>query len=350
MIIQEKNRRSSMTIENLEKELKEGNLKSLYLFYGDELFLLETNLKRIKKLFGETIKGINYILMDEQNIGEILSDIETPSFGYEKKLMITRNTGLFKKEGKKKNAELSKIKERLLNYLKENKEIMEQSVVLVFVEEEVEKQELYHMIEKIGVICKFEDQKPVQIMQRLKAICEAYQVEIDANTLSYLIECCGTKMQDLMNEIRKLIEYAGKEGKIQKQDIDQLCIKKLESVIFDLTDNLGKRQIKKSLEVLHNLLYDKEPLQKILITLYHHFKKLYFVKLALQEQRDVITVLNLKPNQTFLVNKYKMQAGYFKENELRAILTKIQDLDDQFKNGKIDLQVGLESILCEHCS
>ena len=31
-----------MTIENLEKELKENKLNSLYLLYGEELFLLES--------------------------------------------------------------------------------------------------------------------------------------------------------------------------------------------------------------------------------------------------------------------------------------------------------------------
>ena len=59
-------------------------------------------------------------------------------------------------------------------------------------------------------------------------------------------------MQELINEIRKLIEYAGENGTIQKEDIDSLCIKKLESVIFDLTDSLGKRNIKLALNVLHN--------------------------------------------------------------------------------------------------
>ena len=43
---------------------------------------------------------------DENNVSELISDIETPSFGYEKKLIIVRNSGLFKKEGKRKNAEL----------------------------------------------------------------------------------------------------------------------------------------------------------------------------------------------------------------------------------------------------
>ena len=60
-------------------------------------------MKKIKTLFGECIKGINDILVDEQNVQEIISDIETPSFGYERKLIIARNTGLFKKEAKKKS-------------------------------------------------------------------------------------------------------------------------------------------------------------------------------------------------------------------------------------------------------
>ena len=54
-----------LTIENLEKELKNNQLKSLYLLYGEELFLLESSLKKIKALFGEAIKGINYISIDE---------------------------------------------------------------------------------------------------------------------------------------------------------------------------------------------------------------------------------------------------------------------------------------------
>ena len=113
-----------MTIENLEKELKSGQLQSLYLLYGEELYLLETNLKKIKTLFGECVKGINFIMIDEQNVPEIISDIETPSFGYEKKLIIARNTGLFKKEGKKKSGDTAKLKEKLAKYIEENIKII----------------------------------------------------------------------------------------------------------------------------------------------------------------------------------------------------------------------------------
>lgn len=189
----------------------------------------------------------------------------------------------------------------------------------------------------------------MQLIQRLKAICNAYNVKVDNNVLQYFIECCGTDMQELINEIRKLIEYAGNNGTIEKQDIDELCIKKMESIIFDLTDNLGKKNIAKSLEVLKNLIYAKEPIQKILISLYNHFKRLYLTSVSVVYNKDVIKSLNLKPNQTFLVGKYKTQARYFKGNELRGILQDLCDLDYQYKNGLIDLQVGLETVLCKYC-
>ena len=340
-----------LKIDELEKQLSQQEPKGIYLLYGEETFLLQQQLNKIKKKFGEIIKGINYIEIDENNIQELIADIETPAFGYSTKLIIARNTGIFKREVKGRSGGASKeLKDKINEYLKSNIDMINESVILVFVENEVEKNSIYNTIERIGTVCNFEEQKPFQIIKRLKAICNSYKVNVDESTLQYLIESCGTNMQDLINEIRKLIEYAGENGKIQKQDIDKLCIKKIESVIFDLTDNLGQKKVKEALEVLYNLIASKEPIQKILITLYNHFKKLYFVKIAIANNKDVAQSLQLKPNQMFLVNKYKLQAKGFKTSELRKIIQELEDLDYHYKIGLIDLNVGLEAILCVYCS
>ena len=55
-----------MTVENLEKELKQEKLHSIYLFYGEETYLLENAVKKIKKIFGDLILGINYIQINEK--------------------------------------------------------------------------------------------------------------------------------------------------------------------------------------------------------------------------------------------------------------------------------------------
>ena len=339
-----------MTIVELEKDLKEGNLNSLYLLYGEEVFLLESNLKKIKKLFGEIIPGINYIQIDDSNVESLISDIETPSFGYEKKLIIVKNSGLFKKEGKRKSAKISELKEKVVEYFKNNISDIKKYNVIVFVEDDVEKNALYKLIDKEGIVCNFEKLKPADIIKRLKAIFNAYKVNIDNETLKYLIEECGTSMQDLINESRKLIEYAGENGVVNKQEIDLLCVKQIEAVIFTLTDSLGKKDISSAIQTLKNLIYNKEPIQKILITLYNHFKKLYFTKIALEQNMSLAEALNLKPNQLFLAGKYKTQASFFKKEELKQILEELILLDQNSKIGLIDVNIGLEAILARYCS
>ena len=147
-------------------------------------------------------------------------------------------------------------------------------------------------------------------------------------------------MQDLINEIRKLIEYKGQNGTITKSDIDKLCTKQIQA----------KKICGKALDVYKGLIANKEPIQKILVTLYNHFKKLYIIKIAEKNNQNITDAMDLKPNQTFLISKYKAQAKYFEEKELRKILEELINLDANYKIGLIDLEIGLEAILCRYCS
>lgn len=339
-----------ITSADVEFKLKNEGLNSLYLFFGEETYLIENSIKKIKTKFGDLVKGINFIEIDEGNISSLISELETPPFGYAKKLVIVKNANIFAKDIKKKSAKDSGYAGKINEYILGNLAYINSSVILVFIENEVEKNDLFKTIDANGVVCNFELLKPLELERRIKSICNAYGVKIETDTIRYFMECVGTNMQDIINELRKLIEYAGNGGTIQKNDIELLTIKQIDSVIFDLTDSLGKKDIAEALRVLKNLIYMKEPLQKILITLYNHFKKLYIVTIASRLGKDAVLSLNLKPNQTFLLGKYKTQAKYFSENELRLILQKLIDLDYNYKIGNIDLDVGMQSILCAYCS
>ena len=62
-------------LEELEMNLKQGKLGKIYLFHGEEIYLLEAVLKKIKNLFGERLQGINYIYIDDTNVENVLADI-----------------------------------------------------------------------------------------------------------------------------------------------------------------------------------------------------------------------------------------------------------------------------------
>lgn len=308
-----------------------------YLLFGEDTFLLEQYVKKIKKSFGELQQGINFIQIDESNVNNIIADIETPAFGFEKKLIIAKNCSLFTKK--------NLLADKIASYLIENDT---SDTELIFIEEKAEKNSLYNTIEKNGTIKEFKELRMPELIKQVKSIANGYEVKINENIAQYLIECVGNNMQFIINELRKLIEYAGKGGEIKKEDIDSLTIKTTQSVIFDLTDNLGKKNIKEAMKILQNLKYNKEPTQMIPIMLYRHFKKLYIVHLC--KGADIAKSLKLKPNQTFLARKYSMQANYFKEEELEIILNELINLDENSKNGNLDLDIGLDAILCNYCS
>ena len=279
-----------------------------------------------------------------------------PPFGFEKKLIIVKNSGLFKRhktddEEREEDVKVqNKMENILAKYIEENIDLIKKSVVLVFVETTVIKNKLQKAIQEYGTVLEFKRLKPAQLSEMIRKICAQYKVNIDVQTANLFIDICGLNMQNLINEIRKLIEYVGPNGTITEAEINLLSIKDFDSVIFDLTDNLGKKNIKKALEILHELIYNKEPIQKILITLYGHFKKLYITILAKKYNKNLAESLNLKPNQMFLTTKYSMQARYFKEEELLNILKQLINLDYNAKKGLIDINIGLDTVLCTYCS
>lgn len=339
-----------MLLQKLEQELNAKKLNSIYVLYGEEKYLLENTVNKIKKIFGTLQEGINYASLDETNVNNIIAEIETPSFGFDKKLVIVKKSGLLSKESKSKNQ--NTISKKLAEYVEKNFEIINQSVVIVIIEEKVEKCTLLDVLKKLEeknnvAICEFQKLKLNEIVVRLKKVCALYNVQVDENVLAYLVEISGTSMQNLMNEIRKLIEYVGNDGKITKEDVKLLATQEIDNIIFNLTDSMGIKDTKKALDTLKDLIYLKESLQGIMINLYRHFKKLYFIKLAEKEKNNIniAELLDLKPNQMFLMTKYKKQSSYFSEKELRIFLRRMLELEEKYKTGNIDLEIGLEVLV-----
>ena len=191
-------------------------------------------------------------------------------------MILIRNSNIFIKK--------CETAEKIANYLKEHKI---ENVEIIFAEKNVEKNALYNVIAKKYKCIELNELNIVQLIDKITMIgnlynvkieksnaqylvecANLYNVKIEKSNAQYLVECVGQNLQDITIELQKLIEYAGKGGTIEKNDIDQLIIKKSENVIFDLTDNIGKRDVKNAIDVLHNLEYSKEPDQLILIMLF----------------------------------------------------------------------------------
>lgn len=328
----------------------------IYLFYGEDNYTKDREVNKIKKNFGEIVDGINFVKISDTNLSELIPSIETPSFGFAKKLIIAKNTGLFKKSKKATgNEEEDEESENISKDNKDSKELVSyfesikdlEDVELVFIEDTILKNKLYKAIEKIGEVREFPLKKDFEVAKDLIKIASMYNVKLDTTNSNYLVSSCGTNMQDLINEIRKLIEYVGSGGSITKEDIDKLVIRKPEAVIFDLTDYLGNKNVKAALKCYRDLLSQNVADQIIIVMIYRHIRNLYIYKISKPE--DINKNLNLKPNQTFLPKIYARQAKLFTIEELKKILYELIYIDESTKNGNLDsISTGIESIMCNY--
>lgn len=317
-------------------------MNNLYLITGEEVYERNECLEKIKKSFGELVKGINYIVLDKDNISNLENEINTYPFGFSKKLIIVK---LDKKESKEDD-ETDKKSDWLTDAIQDLLISLDESVTVLFIGDFTLKSKIYKLVEKHGKCFNFEKKKENELINWCKELFCENQIKIESQDISYLINLCGVEKQVLKNEIEKLSSFAMDSKIINKNDIDKLCIKTSDIIIFDLTDSLGSKNVKKALICLDELIQNKEPIQKIVIMIAKHFKSLLVAKIAVEKNKNVLTELNTK--SVYAANKYKEQARCFSKQELIDMIQKLAKLDVDSKIGKIDLKIGLEKIICEN--
>lgn len=315
--------------------------KSVYLITGDDLFERSREVEKIKESFGELVKGINYIMIDKDTINLLNSEVTTYPFGFDKKLIIVNivstKASTSDEDGNSKNDWFTdELAENILNSMDMN--------ILVFVGDFQTRSRLYKFVSQNGkcIDCSKPKNKK-EVAPWVAGVVKQSGKNISMEDANYMVHICGADKLMLYNEVQKLVDYIGDRDEIKKADIENVGIRTLETIIFDLTDCLGTRNISNALRYLEELLEQKEPLQKILIMIARHFKSLLITKFCIQENRSVGDELNTK--FPFIINKYKDQSKKFTLDELKQILVELAELDVDSKIGKIDLKIGLELCL-----
>lgn len=320
----------------------------VFLFYGEEKYNRSIYVNKIKKIYGDLLKGINYIVLDDTNVNNLVFEVNTPAFGYNSKLILINDSNIFKikkkktDDSEKEESQTNSSEIDILNLLEKG---IADNITIVFNETDVAKtKKIYKLIDKIGIISEFNKLSENDLIFYSITLCKKYGVTMDKSIATYFVSVCNNNMEDIINELRKLIEYTGNGNEVKKEYVDLITTKSIDAVIFDLTDNLGARNVEKSINILDELLLQKEPLQKIYIMLYRHFKNLYIIKKANKQGiNNINDELKLHP---FMFSKYCKQVSNYSYEEIKKIYMNFMNIDIDNKQGKIDLYTGIINAMC----
>lgn len=325
-------------MRDLLNNIKENNFKRCYLFYGNEVYLKNLYEKKVKEtLIDENFGIANFNIFEDKNVevDKIIEYSQTLPFMAEKRLIISKNSGLFQ-NGRKNDSE------KMALYISK----IPESTVLLFIEDEIDKRgKLYKAILKEGHCIEFKHPKENDIIKWIVKKFKDNNINIENSSAVYLIRTTGGNMENISSEISKLIAFVGERGKIDKNVIDYVCVKSFETRIFDLVDAVGNMNTKIALNIYKNLILMKESPIMILSMIVRQFRIIYQCKLLLNEMKDQNLIAQKIGQREFVVRECIKQSKNFSEDILKYALSSCLDTDVAIKTGRINGELALELLI-----
>ncbi len=214
--------------------------------------------------------------------------------------------------------------------------------VLVFSEttDDVDKRiSIYKRIQKAGKSVEFTHMEGGKLLGWIEKKVEKRGGRIEKEAVIFLTELVTGDLYRLENEIAKLVGYAG-DRPITKSDIELLVDTQLATSIFRLTDSIGLKNQKGSLQNLHKLIETGEELHGILHMIMRQFRILTSVKdLVMQKlSRDgIVAKIHEHP---FVVSNTMSQCRNFSFDQLKLAYRLLIEMDTKLKSGGIKVLAG----------
>ncbi len=317
-------------MKSLNEDLKTGQLKQIYLLYGEEAYLKRQYKERLTKALLPDGGTMNYSHYEGKgvDIKEVIDLAETLPFFAEHRLIVFEDTGFFKSAG----AELA-------DYIKE----MPDTTYFLFVESEVDKRsKLYKAVQSRGRAVELPLQDEATLKRWVAGKVRAEKKQITGPTIEYFLEKVGTDMENITKELEKLFCYSLDRDVVTKDDVDAVCVTQIANHIFDMVNAVAEKNQKKALDLYYDLLALKEPPMRILFLMVRQYRMLFQVKQLAGKgygKKEIAGKTGLHP---YAVGKYMEQAKYFTVPELRSIMESGADTEQRVKTGRLTDSMAVE--------
>ena len=326
-------------MQGLRDAIKTGQFKSVYLFYGEEAYLKRSYKKQVKNAIIGEGDSMNYNYFEGKeaaDVNAIIQIADTMPFFADKRLVIIENSGLFK----------GQAPDALCEYIGQ----LPDTVVLLFVEEEADKRsKLFKAVSSAGSAIEMGRQPDNKLLDWIAKQLINDGRNISRNDLNYFLERTGNDMENISNELKKLMDYTYGEALITREDIEAVCTEQINGRIFEMVDAVSEGKQKRALELYADLKLLKEPPMRILFMVARQFGKLLQVKELADRNIPKAQIAEQLKIQGFVAGKYMNQAGRFTIKALKGALEECAATEAAVKTGFLDDGMGVEILLVK-CS
>jgi DNA polymerase-3 subunit delta len=305
----------------------------VYLFYGEEDFLIEEKINLLKEQFGKSSLNIEVLDGDKLNLETFSAALCTRSLLGDEKLVIVRDLEVSADDQEKVIALFKNVPA---------------GVRVVLQASAIDKRtRFFKWLDEQGETEEFKTFAPWELSELISWIKERAQKRISDDAARLLQEICGNNLRVLDSELKKLLTYVGENAKIGEEDVLKLASPG-EINAFALLDNLRGKRLDKALSVFQVLLRNKEDLFQLLGLLAAQYRLMLQIKSLPASDINPNLVAKKVGGSPFFVRKCMEGLDRFALKELKENLGLLLETNLKLKTGE-QPAVVFELLLASLC-
>ena len=257
-------------LQMLKAAIRSGVPDRLYIFHGEEVFLLHHYFEQLKKmLLDDLTESFNFHKLTQESF-----DLQTFADSVEAMPMMAEHTLIQVDE-----VDIFKLPEGDRTKIAEVLSDIPDYCTVVFTYEttswkpDKRYKKLWDAVSSSATIVEFEKQGQRELIAWVSRHFLSRGKRISNDLCAYLIDITGGTMTVLAGEISKIVSYSGTD-EIKKSDIDAVTEPVLDAVVFQMTDLISEGKYGQALLKLQTLLKMQEEPLSILGAIGGHFRRL----------------------------------------------------------------------------
>lgn len=311
-------------ITDLDRELRQGKIRPIYIIVGVEHHLAFSALRGIQdavKATGTDPLSAMTISGREARIEAVIGALRTVPMLGGRPLVVIREGELIPKEAS----------DALAAYMED---AVDASTLVIVAGKLDGRSRLMQMAAKSGAVieCKplYLDKVPGWINMETKR--QGRQIAQEA--ARFLADMIGTDLGQLSQAIERIILYVGERKLIELRDVEEAVAETHQHTIFELANAVGSRRWPKAFALLTNILDNGESPVFVLTMLARHFRILLKAKDALgrMKEGEIAKYIGVHP---YFAKDYVAQARNFSAGELRSAFRHLHRCDRELKSSRV---------------
>ena len=324
-------------METIKNALKNKQFKQLYFFLGEEVFLSDFYIGKIKENIVQ-MEEFNYFKLDCEKLEFLQDAVQSTPMMSEKKLVVLRGLD-FSKEIKDSDVEFI---EDIINDIPFYTHI-------VFACRELSKgtSKISKLLKDKCTVCEFKKQGAAELLKWIVNVANKNDMQITRDAAELITQYAGFDMNTLKNEIDKCCAYSKQDGIITEDTVRQVVTRNIESKTFDLLDAACDMQKEKALTIFAELEKDKEEPVLINGALAKTIMDVLEYKLLKNEGLSPSAISGKMGLRPFQQKKYARYCEKMSEKFLQRMVSRCSEFDISYKSGIINGYTGLALLICE---